>query len=119
MDRIEVRLGFEVQTGWGMTELSPLGTAALPGDPTRRAALSGRPAIGIDLLITDVEGAPLAEQRGTEGHLRVRGGTVVERYFGQREPATDAAGWFDQGDLAPIDRAGNLTNPGPAPDLTQ
>src|SRR3546814_13643401 len=105
MDRIEVRLGFEVQTGWGMTELSPLGTAALPGDPTRRAALSGRPAIGIDLLITDVEGAPLAEQRGTEGHLRVRGGTVVERYFGQREPAPDAAGWFDTGDLAQIGRA--------------
>src|SRR3546814_2263199 len=77
MERIEGRLGVEVQTSWGMTELSPLGTAALPGDPTRRAALSGRPAIGIDLLITDVEGAPLAEQRGTEGHLRVRGGTVV------------------------------------------
>src|SRR3546814_18623557 len=90
MERIEGRLGVEVQTSWGMTELSPLGTAALPGDPTRRAALSGRPAIGIDLLITDVEGAPLAEQRGTDGHLRVRGGTVVERYFGQREPATDA-----------------------------
>src|SRR3546814_1408936 len=83
-----------------MTELSPLGTAALPGDPARRASLSGRPAVGIDLLITDADGVPLLEQREAEGHLRVRGGTVVERYFGQREPATDAAGWFDTGDLA-------------------
>jgi len=117
MDRIERRLGVEVQTSWGMTELSPLGTAALPGDPARKASLSGRPAIGIDLLITDAEGAPLPEQRETEGHLRVRGGTVVERYFGQREPATDAAGWFDTGDLARIDRAGNLTITGRAKDL--
>src|SRR3546814_11995371 len=117
MERIEGRLGVGVQTSWGMTGRSPLGTAALPGDPTRRAALSGRPAIGIDLLITDVEGAPLAEQRGTEGHLRVRGGTVVERYFGQREPATDAAGWFDTGELGLIDRAGKLTITGSAKDL--
>src|SRR3546814_5689639 len=89
MERIGRRLGAEVQTSWGMTELSPLGTAALPGDPARRASLSGRPAVGIDLLITDADGVPLLEQREAEGHLRVRGGTVVERYFGQREPATD------------------------------
>src|SRR3546814_12844962 len=54
MERVEGRLGVEVQTRWGMTELSPLGTAALPGDPTRRAALLGRPAIGIDLRLTAV-----------------------------------------------------------------
>src|SRR3546814_19139426 len=63
------------------------------GDPARRASLSGRPAVGIDLPITDADGVPLLEQREAEGHLRVRGGTVVERYFGQRAPATDAAGW--------------------------
>ncbi len=117
MDRIEQRLEVEVQTSWGMTELSPLGTAALPGDPGRRAALSGRPAMGIDLLLTDADGLALAEQRGGEGHLRVRGGSVVERYFGQDAPATDADGWFDTGDLARIDTAGNLTITGRAKDL--
>ena len=117
MDRIERRLGVEVQTSWGMTELSPLGTAALPGDPARRPDLSGRPAMGIDLLLTDGDGRALAEQRGTEGHLRVRGGSVVERYFGQSEPATDADGWFDTGDLARIDAGGNLTITGRAKDL--
>ena len=117
MDRIERRLGVEVQTSWGMTELSPLGTAALPGDPARHPSLSGRPAMGIDLLLTDAEGAPLAEQRGAEGHLRVRGGSVVERYFGQSEAATDADGWFDTGDLARIDADGNLTITGRAKDL--
>lgn len=117
MDRIERRLGAEVQTSWGMTELSPLGTAAPPGDPHRSAAVSGRPAIGIDLLVADADGRPLPEQRGTEGHLRVRGGSVVERYFGQSEPATDADGWFDTGDLARIDDAGNLVITGRAKDL--
>ncbi len=117
MDRIERRLGVEVQTSWGMTELSPLGTAALPGDPARRPDLSGRPAMGIDLLLTDGDGRALAEQRGAEGHLRVRGGSVVERYFGQSEPATDADGWFDTGDLARIDAGGNLTITGRAKDL--
>ncbi|MGV7119762.1 AMP-binding protein [Sphingopyxis sp. 550A] len=117
MDRIERCLGVEVQTSWGMTELSPLGTAALPGDPARRPSLSGRPAMGIDLLLTDAEGRALPEQRGAEGHLRVRGGSVVERYFGQAEPATDADGWFDTGDLARIDGAGNLVITGRAKDL--
>ncbi|WP_447763976.1 AMP-binding protein [Sphingopyxis panaciterrae] len=117
MERIERRLGAEVQTSWGMTELSPLGTAAVPGDPNRRAGVSGRPAIGIDLLLTDAGGQPLAEQRGPEGHLRVRGPSVVARYFGHDAPATDPDGWFDTGDLARIDAAGNLTITGRAKDL--
>src|SRR3546814_19873311 len=39
MERIERRLGAEVQTSWGMTELSPPGPAAVPGDPGRTAAI--------------------------------------------------------------------------------
>ena len=117
MERLEQRLGITVQTSWGMTELSPLGVAAPPGDPDRTAAVSGRPAVGIDLLLTDADGKPLAEQRGAEGHLRVRGPTVVERYFGHAEAATDAAGWFDTGDLARIDRGGNLSITGRSKDL--
>src|SRR3546814_17417554 len=94
-----------------MTELSPLGTAAVPGDPGRAAGVSGKPAIGVDLLLTDAEGRALAEQRGAEGHLRVSGPSVVERYFGHDRPATDAEGWFDTRPLARPDRAGqpNIT----------
>jgi acyl-CoA synthetase (AMP-forming)/AMP-acid ligase II len=117
MERIERRLGVTVQTSWGMTELSPLGTIAPPGLTRRDAALSGRPAVGIDLLLTDAEGRALPRQRETEGHLRVRGSSVVERYLGQDEPATDADGWFDTGDLARIDVKGNLVITGRSKDL--
>ena len=57
MERIERRLGVTVQTSWGMTELSPSGTVAPPRrSPSRSAHLSGRPAVGVDLLLTDAEG---------------------------------------------------------------
>ncbi|KQM41304.1 AMP-binding protein [Sphingomonas sp. Leaf10] len=117
MERLERRLGVTVQTSWGMTELSPAGTFAPPGLTDRPAASSGRPAIGIDLLLTDADGTALPEQREVEGHLRVRGPAVVERYFGQAEPATDATGWFTTGDLARIGRDGSLTITGRAKDL--
>ncbi|MBB5709943.1 AMP-binding protein [Sphingomonas xinjiangensis] len=117
MERIEQRLGVTVQTSWGMTELSPSGTVALPADPQRSAAYSGKPAIGVDLRLTDADGRPLPDQREAEGHLHVRGAAVIERYFGHDESATDAEGWFATGDLACIEADGNLIITGRAKDL--
>jgi long-subunit acyl-CoA synthetase (AMP-forming) len=65
--------------------------------------VSGRPALGVDLMLADETGAPLAEQRDQEGRLYVRGAAVIERYFGQEQSAIDADGWFDTGDLARLD----------------
>lgn len=117
MERIERRLGVCVQTSWGMTELSPSGTMSMPDDPNRSAALSGRPAVGVDLLLTDADGRPLPEQREVEGYLRVRGASVIDRYFGEQHSATDPDGWFNTGDMARIDRDGNLVITGRAKDL--
>jgi fatty-acyl-CoA synthase len=117
MERIESRLGATVQTSWGMTEMSPSGTVAPHDDRTRSAHLSGRPALGVDLLLTDADGRELPEQRGVEGHLRVRGASVIGRYFGEVTLATDTDGWFPTGDLARIDAAGNLIITGRAKDL--
>ncbi|KQU46992.1 AMP-dependent synthetase [Sphingomonas sp. Leaf339] len=117
MDRLEQRLGVTVQTSWGMTELSPSGTFAVPGDAARSAAAAGRPAIGVDLLLTNAAGVALPDQRDVEGHLRVRGAAVIERYFGHDDSATDDAGWFPTGDLARMDEGGNLFITGRAKDL--
>jgi 3-(methylthio)propionyl---CoA ligase len=117
MQRLEDQLGVIVQTSWGMTELSPVGVFGVLSDPARDAHVSGRPALGVDLMVADEKGAPLAEQRNQEGRLHVRGGAVIERYFGFDAPATDADGWFDTGDLARIDDNGNLRITGRAKDL--
>jgi fatty-acyl-CoA synthase len=115
MDRLEKRLGVVVQTSWGMTELSPIGTVTPATAVVRRSSQSGRPPIGIDLLITDADGVPLP--RGHEGRLGVRGASVVERYFGHDDLAVDSGGWFDTGDLAIIDAEGNLSITGRVKDL--
>jgi len=117
MERLEKQLGVVVQNSWGMTELSPVGVFSILSDPDRPASVSGRPALGVDLMLADEAGAPLAEQRDQEGRLYVRGAAVIERYFGQTEPVVDADGWFDTGDLARIDQDGGLTITGRAKDL--
>lgn len=117
MKRLERRLGVIVQTSWGMTEMSPSGTMSSYDDPHRSALTAGRPAVGVDLLLTNANGTPLAEQRNVEGHLRVRGVAVIEKYFGDEQRATDADGWFDTGDLARIDDQGHLIITGRAKDL--
>ncbi|MDF7776119.1 AMP-binding protein [Sphingomonas sp. AOB5] len=116
IDRIESRLGVCVQTSWGMTELSPLGTVTPSGSPGR-ASTAGRPPVGVDLRLIDAEGRVLGEQRGVEGHLQVRGSSTIDRYLGQDESVTHDGGWFDTGDLAVIDAEGNLAITGRAKDL--
>jgi fatty-acyl-CoA synthase len=74
--------------------------------------------MGLDLKLVDSEGATLPVQRGVVGHLRVRGPSVADRYFGDPEgSAVDAEGYLDTGDLASIDAAGNLTICGRVKDL--
>jgi acyl-CoA synthetase (AMP-forming)/AMP-acid ligase II len=115
--RMEKRLGARVQTSWGMTELSPLGTIAPLDAPITETRASGRPPMGLDLKLTDAAGVYLAGQRGVIGHLKVKGASVIERYFKAGASALDADGYFDTGDLASIDEAGNVSINGRSKDL--
>jgi len=112
---IEEGLGVSVQTSWGMTELSPLGTISPPGAP--RHSASGRPPIGLDLKLKDASGRTLEQQREQGGHLWVKGASVLDRYFRAPSDALDEEGYFDTGDLAIIDFDGNLTIRGRSKDL--
>jgi acyl-CoA synthetase (AMP-forming)/AMP-acid ligase II len=115
--RIEETLDARVQTSWGMTELSPMGTIAPPDAVRGEARASGRTPMGLDLKLTDPDGATLAPQRGVVGHLKVKGPSVIDRYFEGDADVLDAEGYLDTGDLASIDEAGNLTISGRAKDL--
>jgi fatty-acyl-CoA synthase len=115
--RIEKRLGVTVQTSWGMTELSPMGTISPPGATAAGPRTSGRPPVGLDLKLVDSDGATLLPQREVVGRLMVRGASVAASYFNEGASVVDAEGYLDTGDLASIDARGNLTVTGRAKDL--
>ena len=117
IQRLEQRLGARVQTSWGMTELSPLGTIASPDAPASAGRASGRAVMGLDLKLTDADGVTLDPQRGVVGHLKVKGPSVLGRYFNAEADSLDDEGYFDTGDLACLDEAGNLTICGRTKDL--
>ncbi|HZK88920.1 MAG TPA: long-chain-fatty-acid--CoA ligase [Stellaceae bacterium] len=110
--------GVGIVQGWGMTEMSPLGTtAALKAkhhalDPAAQTAIKltqGRPVFGVEMKIVDDQGNKLPHDGEAVGELLVRGPWVVSGYF-ENEEATKAAvepdGWFHTGDVAAIDPDG-------------
>jgi 3-(methylthio)propionyl---CoA ligase len=115
----EDRFGVTVLHGWGMTEMSPLGTVCsmkggqegLDGDAAFKVkSKQGRAIFGVDMKIVDADGAELPWDGKTQGELLVRGPWVLSTYFNRTEDPLrhDAAGlgWFPTGDVATIDADG-------------
>jgi fatty-acyl-CoA synthase len=117
IEAFQERYGVAVQHGWGMTEMSPVGTvgtlkpevAGLEG-----AALldvqekQGHAPFGIELEITDDAGLPLPWDGRTFGRLKVRGPAVARSYFKSEGDVLDEHGFFDTGDVAHIDENGYM-----------
>ncbi|MDB6041710.1 MAG: long-chain fatty acid--CoA ligase [Gammaproteobacteria bacterium] len=118
--------GVEVVHGWGMTEMSPLGTV---GAPTAELAQlpfeaqlpqrlkQGRVPLGVDLKLVDDAGQPVAHDGAAYGHLLARGAAVAAAYFRRDDAILDADGWFDTGDIATIDAHGYMQITDRAKDL--
>lgn len=111
--------GVPVVQAWGMTETSPV--AAVGNLLPKHAALSqeeqidikvrqGRAVYGVELKITDEEGATLPHDGSRSGDLWVRGPWITRGYFGgEGGEQLDADGWFPTGDVARIDTEGYVT----------
>jgi acyl-CoA synthetase (AMP-forming)/AMP-acid ligase II len=108
--------GVAVEHGWGMTELSPVGTYNAPkpaqaGLTKEQAAAhmlkQGRILPGIDMKIVDGDGKALPWDGVAFGDLMVKGPWIASAYYGE-EPgsALDQDGWFATGDVATIDADG-------------
>ena len=109
----------DVIQGWGMTEMSPLGTVSTPKagtedfDPDRMIALkakAGRGIYGVEMRIVNDEGEVLPWDGVAYGALQVRGPWICSDYFkldGASESHT-ADGWFETGDVATIDSLGYM-----------
>ena len=116
----EVDFGVRVVHGWGMTEMSPVGTLttmgptlnALPEAEKRAFKTSqGRRLFGCELKIVDEAGNRLPHDGEAFGELLVRGHGVMSAYFGDDDTSArtfDDEGWMRTGDVAKIDKHGFL-----------
>jgi long-chain acyl-CoA synthetase len=99
--------GVQVSEGFGMTETSPVVSAAAPGKI--QDGTVGYPVPGTEVRVTDSEGNLLPA--GEPGELWVRGPQVMKGYW-QRPEATaetiDSEGWLDTGDMAVIQEDGYI-----------
>jgi acyl-CoA synthetase (AMP-forming)/AMP-acid ligase II len=108
--------GVAVEHGWGMSELSPVGTYNAPkpaqrsltnDEATRHMLKQGRILPGIDMKIVDGDGKELPWDGTAFGDLMVKGPWIASAYYGEEpDTALDPEGWFATGDVATIDPDG-------------
>ena len=110
--------GVETRVGWGMTEMSPLGSvnavtpvvsAMSAEDRDRMRLKAGRPVFGVEMKITDEEGNELPWDGEAFGSLKVRGPWICSSYYRLEDSDAHAdEGWFETGDVATIDPHGYM-----------
>jgi fatty-acyl-CoA synthase len=108
--------GLTVLQAWGMTEMSPLGTAChLPSDlaeapPEERTvyrARQGKPVPFVEIRVRGDEGEEIAWDDSGMGELEVRGPWVAAAYHGgDGADKFTEDGWFRTGDVVAIDPRG-------------
>lgn len=111
VDRFEKRFGHYIHNIYGMTETAsavvavPLGTRAPIHEASGTLSI-GVPLPGLDVRVTDFDGAPLPF--GEQGELELRGPQVTPGYLNNPDATqqTLADGWLRTGDIALIDDAG-------------
>jgi fatty-acyl-CoA synthase len=112
--------GITIMQGWGMTEMSPLGTVSalkakhLALDVAGQRAIkakAGRPVFGVEMKIVDENGRSLPHDGTSIGEVMVRGPWIISGYFEDEEAscaAVQADGWLHTGDVAAIDADGYM-----------
>ena len=122
METFEQKYDVQVLHAWGMTEMSPLGTACTlkpkhlsmsAGERLAVQAKQGRAVFGVDLKIVDADGHELPHDGKASGELLVRGPWIIQNYFKAEggDPLVQDAqgrGWFPTGDVSTIDADGYM-----------
>ncbi|MFN3625202.1 MAG: long-chain fatty acid--CoA ligase [Hyphomicrobium sp.] len=119
IETFENEFDVEAVHGWGMTEMSPVGTlctmpdagSTLGSGVALEAKLrQGRPLFGVELRIVE-DGKVQPSDGRAAGELQVRGHAVAAGYFENAKAtakAFDADGWFATGDVAKLAPDGSL-----------
>ncbi|MBI3817229.1 MAG: AMP-binding protein [Planctomycetes bacterium] len=108
LDEFFLSIGIPILNGYGLTETSPV--IAVRRLEANIAGTVGTPLDDTEIQLFDLDGNPA--RPGETGVLRVRGPQVTRGYYRDDEQTRKAfpvPGWFDTGDLARVDRNGNIT----------
>jgi fatty-acyl-CoA synthase len=116
----ECKLRCTVESGYGLTETSPVLTFATPKSYMKKwpdekrhefQSKSGIPIPGIELRIVDDEDKEIPHDGKTTGEIVVRGDQVCWGYWKKPEETEDnfIDGWFHTGDMATIDEEFNVS----------
>jgi len=114
MEAYQTEFGVRLLHGWGMTEMSPIGTISKPatGDDDEEAwrfrMAQGRFVCGVQARLAAPDGS-IAENDGTAvGEVEVRGPWVTGSYHGQTDSSRFHDGWLRTGDVGTITADGVL-----------
>ncbi|GAB2707847.1 long-chain-fatty-acid--CoA ligase [Aliiglaciecola sp. 3_MG-2023] len=123
IERLKHDYQTEVKQGWGMTEMSPLGTVFTlsPGmenltdeEDTELRLKQGKTVYGVEMKIVDEQNNELPWDGVAFGALKVKGPWIATGYYGMSQTPGDADcpvdedGWMNTGDVATIDPQGYL-----------
>jgi acyl-CoA synthetase (AMP-forming)/AMP-acid ligase II/acyl-CoA synthetase (NDP forming) len=105
----ETLLGLRLHHGYGLTESAPAATRTF-GYPPPKDVTAGWPIPGVEVVLMDEAGTPVA--CGERGEVCIRGPNVMKGYFrdpAQTRAAVDALGWLHTGDIGVFGPDGDLS----------
>lgn len=108
MEEVEARFGCPLIELWGMTELGGLGTTFASNGPVKHGSI-GVALPYVEARIADTEDASVSLAAGEVGELMIRGGIVMQGYYGNEQASRDTIepdGWMHTGDVASMDEDG-------------
>lgn len=114
MRAYQERHGITVLHAWGMTEMSPLGTIAVPPagttgeDAWRYRETQGRLVSPVEGRLIGPDGTDVPWDGESVGELAVRGPWITGSYYRDDDPEKFDDGWLRTGDVGSLTRDGFL-----------
>jgi len=114
--------GIDFMHAWGMTEMSPSGTASWVRAGSTPTATQGVPAPGVELRLVGPDGEVLEWDGESVGELQARGPWIASAYLDPDDDSNEARfddGWLRTGDVARIAPDGSVEIVDRAKDLVK